>query len=193
MLHKRNMAAFAVRFTEPCGYSSYEHQPAKLDAGRGFATCGGMKVHPHNNLTITLIRRNNFSTQRLVGATPRRIASSWYMANVNQRRFVPNVQRSFARQMLQRAHHPAHTSPPVTRCGVDTWDGASGVSAAMVHACAAGGTSISQAAGYVKPYTRGSARLPVAETGYAETSRVYTSCGGYLPDKNAWKLLDTFA
>ena len=41
--------------------------------GRTFRRPSGMTTAPHNNLTITLLNRNNYSTLRLRGAVPRSV------------------------------------------------------------------------------------------------------------------------
>lgn len=48
-----------------------------------------MHVAPHANLTITLIRRNNFSDLRLRGATPRRIVQPRHVEAADAARVVP--------------------------------------------------------------------------------------------------------
>ena len=48
-----------------------------------------MTTAPHDNLTITLLNRNNYSTLRLRGATPRRVVRSRHVHMADRARIAP--------------------------------------------------------------------------------------------------------
>lgn len=53
-----------------------------------------MTSEPHQNLTITINRRNQFSTLRLAGSVPRRIVQARHVHMADRARVVPAVERS---------------------------------------------------------------------------------------------------
>ena len=64
-----------------------------------------MSTAPHNNLTITLLNRNNYSTLRLRGAVPRRVIRPRHVHLADRARIAPpteNCRRSAQPDTLVR-------------------------------------------------------------------------------------------
>ena len=51
-----------------------------------------MTIEPHRNLTITLLRRNQFSTLRLRGGAPRRVVRPRHVHTADRARLAPAVE-----------------------------------------------------------------------------------------------------
>jgi hypothetical protein len=51
----------------------------------------GMRISPHHNLTITILRRNRFSDLRLRAASPRRVVRADHVHAADRARLAPPI------------------------------------------------------------------------------------------------------